>query len=85
MAMYALALVPLSKDLLSLCRQIGSADDASGCDKLTALRQWYDALCTKGPLYGYYPSPEKCVLVTKIDKLEAAKLCFKGTETIVFT
>ena len=33
MAMYALALVPLSKQLQPLCKQVWYADDATGCDK----------------------------------------------------
>ena len=72
MAMYALALVPLAKELLPLCRQIWYADDASGCDDFVRLRKWYDALCAKGPLYGYHPSPKKCILVVKPERLAAA-------------
>ena len=52
------------------------ADDASECDELTKLQKWYDDLLTKGPSYGYYPS--KCILVVKAEKLEQAKLLFKG-------
>ena len=79
MAMYALALIPLARELLPLCRQIWYADDASGCDTFASLRHWYDTLITKGPLYGYYPSPKKCILVVKSDKLAAANFYFKGT------
>ena len=38
MAMYALALVPLTKHLQPLCKQVWYADDATGCDKLERLR-----------------------------------------------
>ena len=76
MAMYALTLSPLVRELIPLCRQIWYADDASGCDDLIRLRTWYDTLCEKGPLYGYFPSPKKCVLVVKAGKLEAAKASF---------
>ena len=79
MAMYALTLIPLARELLPLCRQICYADDASGCDTFASLRHWYDTLITKGPLYGYYPSPKKCILVVKSDKLAAANFYFKGT------
>ena len=83
MAMYALTLSPLVRELIPLCRQIWYADDASGCDDLIRLRTWYDTLCEKGPLYGYYPSPKKCVLVVKAGKLEAAKASFKDTGVTV--
>ena len=85
MAMYALALVPLAKELLPLCRQIWYADDASGCDDFVRLRKWYDALCAKGPLYGYHPSPKKCILVVKPERLAAASFHFKGTGVVIST
>ena len=56
MAMYAIALVPLTLRLLVLCKQVWFADDASGCDKFAKLRAWFDMLMKIGPMYGYYPS-----------------------------
>ena len=79
MAMYALTLAALVRDLVPLCRQVWYADDATGCDDLVRLRNWYDALSEKGPSYGYYPSPDKCVLVVKPGKVEEANAIFKGT------
>ena len=69
MAMYALALVPLSKHLQPLCRKVWYADDGTGCDKFEKMRTWFDVLLEKGPLYGYYPKPSKCILVTKPDRM----------------
>jgi len=40
MAMYAIALVPLFKHLLPLCKQVWFADDATGCDKFEKMRAW---------------------------------------------
>ena len=61
MAMYALALVPLSKHLQPLCKQVWYADDGTGCDEFEKMRTWFDVLLEKGPLYGYYPKPSKYI------------------------
>ena len=73
MAMYALALSPLVSEIRPLCNQVWYADDATGCDTFAKLRIWFDALLTKGPKYGYFPKPEKCILVTKPDRVSAAR------------
>ena len=52
-AMYARALVPLSRHLQPMCKQVWYADDATGCD----MREWFDELCKVGPSYGYFPKP----------------------------
>jgi len=85
MAMYALALVPLSKQLQPQCKQVWYADDATGCDKLEKMRLWFDTLCEIGPTYGYFPKPPKCILVVKADKLEQAKKVFKDSGVRVQT
>ena len=85
MAMYALALVPLSKQLQPICKQVWYADDATGCDKLEKMREWFDRLLAIGPTYGYYPKPPKCILVVKAEKLEQAKKVFKGSGVHVQT
>jgi hypothetical protein len=79
MAMYALALVPLLKELHPLCRQVWYADDATGCDTFDRMREWFDALQAKGPKYGYFPKPSKCILVVKPERLTQAAAVFKGT------
>jgi Reverse transcriptase (RNA-dependent DNA polymerase) len=79
MAMYALALVPLTKRLQPVCKQVWYADDATGCDKLENLRSWFDKLLDEGPAYGYFPKPAKCILVVKPDRLARAKEIFKGS------
>ena len=71
--MYALALVPLSKHLQPLCKQVWYADDGTGCDKFEKMRTWFDVLLEKGLLYGYYPKPSKCILVTKPERMAVAK------------
>ena len=69
MAMYAIALVPLVKHLLPLCKQVWFADDATGCDEFVTMRIWFDALLKLGPTYGYYPKPAKCILLAKPEVL----------------
>ena len=85
MAMYALALVPLSRHLQPMCKQVWYADDATGCDKLEKMRKWFDELRKVGPSYGYFPKPEKCILVVKAGRMEQANKIFKGTGVLVQT
>jgi len=43
------------------------------------MRKWFDALCEIGPIYGYYPKPSKCILLSKPDRVELAKKIFCGS------
>ena len=79
MAMFAIALVPLIKELKPLCRQVWYADDGTGCDSFVNIRKLYDALLIKGPLYGYFMQPKKCVLVVKGGREAAANEFFGDT------
>ena len=79
MAMYALALVPLSRHLQPLCKQVWYADDATGCDSFEKMRLWFNVLLEKGPMYGYFPKPSKCILVTKPDRIDHARKIFRGS------
>ena len=65
MPMYALATIPLIKELDGHCKQIWYADDAAAVGKITDLRDWWDKLTSLGPRYGYFPNPSKTWLVTK--------------------
>lgn len=80
MAMYAMALAPLLKELHPLCHQVWYADDATGCDTFVRMRAWFDALQALGPKYGYFPKPSKCILLVKPDRLAEAQEIFKGTD-----
>ena len=73
MAMYAIALAPLLKRLLPMCKQVWYADDATGCDKFETMRAWFDALVELGPIYGYFPKPSKCILLAKPERLDHAR------------
>ena len=78
MAMYAVALIPLVRELKELATQVWYADDATGVDKLENLKAWFDKLLERGPLYGYFPQPKKCVLIVREEKLKLAKELFKS-------
>jgi hypothetical protein len=80
MAMYALAVIPVTK--LNLCKQVWYADDA-GCDTFENLFAWFNALKAQGPRYGYFPKPEKCILLTKPDRVELARKVFLGSGVVV--
>ena len=83
MAFYALSLAPLVNKLDGVCKHVWYADDATGCDKIDRLKVWFDLLLAKGPIYGYYPKPTKCILVSKPEYLERARTVFKGTNVEV--
>ena len=68
MAMFAIALKPLHDELRSLCKQAWFADDGTGCDTFLKMRNMYDALLKRGPLYGYFMQPKKCILIVKEGK-----------------
>ena len=71
MAFYTLAVQPLTSELADVasnignCRQVWYADDSMSAGKLMSIRHWWDALCEKGPDYGYYPKPSKTILIIK--------------------
>jgi len=85
MAMYAIALAPLLKRLLPMCKQVWYADDATGCDKFQTMRAWFDALVVWGPMYGYFPNPSKCILLAKPDRMEKARKIFSGSDIDIQT
>ena len=43
------------------------------------MRAWFDELRSKGPKYGYFPKPSKCILVVKPERLIKGQEIFKGT------
>ena len=65
MMMYAIAVLPLIQVLVDRGKwdQNWYADDSACSAELPRLREWFDKLCEMGPDFGYYPEPEKTVLV----------------------
>ena len=84
MAMYAIAITPLIKDLEDKSvKQIWYADDATACGKISNLKTWWDEMTKKGPEYGYFPNAAKTWLVVKEEKLEEAHSIFRGTNVSI--
>ncbi len=85
MPMYALSVVPLIRNGQQLVRinnhggQVWYADDGTAVSKLTGLRQWWDFLKEKGPIYGYFPKAAKTVLVIKEEHKAQAEALFNTT------
>ena len=88
MAMYALAIRPLIKDLHDLCpeaSQIWFADDTTAASKCIALRKRWDLLCNLGPKYGYFPNVSKSYLIVKESFASEASRVFHDTNVIITT
>ena len=76
MAMYALAVVPLIRQLNDLAHQVWFADDASAGGCLNDLLAWWEKLNEIGPSFGYYSNAGKTWLVTKEGHLQVAQELF---------
>ena len=80
MAMYALAVSPLIKDMKNCnTKQVWYADDSSAGGRLNNLKAWWESLLERGPAYGYFANPDKSWLVLKEDKYNKAKEIFHNT------
>ena len=88
MAMYALAITPLIKDLNDChpdTKQVWYADDVTGEGSCSSLKKWWDHITTAGPKYGYFPKCSKSHLVVKPEFEESAKSIFEGTNIHITT
>ena len=85
MSMYALALLPLIKNVNSdlSATQVWYADDATAAGSISNLYVWWDALVTLGLKFGYYVNPSKTHLITKEGHHSMATEVFKDTEVKV--
>jgi hypothetical protein len=71
MAMFALGVTPLIRELQGI-RQIWFADDAASGGSLESVYRWWNKLMEIGPRYGYHPNPKKTWLIVKEENAEAA-------------
>ena len=46
-------------------KQIWYADDTARGGKIKELSGWWKDLCTKGPMFGYFPKPSKTWVIVK--------------------
>ena len=81
MALYALSVQPLITSLqaASSTKQCWFADDACGAGSVLEIKKWWDALNSLGPVFGYFPNPKKCWIISKPDKEASVKEVFKDT------
>ncbi len=90
MGMYALSVLPLLKEAMTLCDartfiQAWYADDGTGVGKLDKLRAWWTILSTLGPKYGYYANARKTILVVKEKHEQKARELFMDTGIEILT
>lgn len=83
MPMYAVATIPLIKNLPDSVTQVWYADDASALGSITNIRNWWDKLTNTGPSFGYHANPAKTWLVTKDTHLSEAITAFSGSNVNV--
>ena len=67
MFVYALALLPLVQKLKDITAgpQLWYADDSAKASNHRDIQKWLNNMCKIGPGFGYFPKPEKSILVTK--------------------
>ena len=65
MCFYAIALIPLIRSLRGQGRWVQSwyADDSACIGPLDKVKEWFRMLLERGPSFGYFPEPAKCVVV----------------------
>lgn len=83
---YCISLRPLIEKLsVTPPSQIFYADDGAAAGTLLGVREWWNSLVANGPGYGYFPRPDKSVLIVKPEHLEEATTIFADTEVIIKT
>lgn len=83
MAMYALAVAPLIRQLrrsMPDIKQAWYADDATAAGKLQSLHLWWQKLQSVGPAFGYFPNATKTHLVVKPTRMAEAQAIFADTQ-----
>ena len=65
MPFYALATLPLIRQLPDTVKQVWFADDATAVGSIESLREWWNSINDLGLDYGYFPNSSKTWLVTK--------------------
>ena len=79
MPMYAVAILPLIKQLTTDVKQAWYADDATAIGTLESLRRWWDELVSLGRAFGYFVNPAKTWLVTRDTHQSPATSIFQNT------
>ena len=82
MPMYAIALLPLIEGVNpeQSVTQTWYADDATAAGKIRKLKDWWNALVSLGPKFGYHVNASKTHLITKECHRATADAVFGDTE-----
>ena len=80
MCFYSVPLLPLVRSLRCKEKWMQSwyADDSAFAGTLENVKEWFEKLLEKGPMYAYYPEPSKSVLVVDPQFEEKAVALFSG-------
>ena len=81
---YGIALTPLLKHLLIFYperdpKMVAFADDFTSAGRLSKMRSWWKELLNVGPKYGYFPKPNKTILILKSKYESKAAEIFENT------
>ena len=87
MPLCALSTVPLIRKLSSVTgtKQVWYADDSAAVGSVSDIKQWWDALLTRGPSYGYHVNVAKSWLVVKEGAESVTCNLFKDSQINVTT
>ena len=86
MAMYGIGILPLIHQLTPMnVKKVWYVDDASAGGKISNLLNWWNAVCNKGPGYGYTVNPKKTWLIVKEEHHSAAVDAFDNTGVQITT
>ena len=86
MAMFAIAIIPLTMMLLKLTEKFPNkptkmfafAYELSAGGSLSNIKKWWKALCNLGPKFGYNPEASKCWLIVKPQLVREAEKLFES-------
>eukprot|EP00956_Cyclotella_meneghiniana_P023353 scaffold45380_cov85-Cyclotella_meneghiniana.AAC.2 len=79
MALYGIALLPLAEKAKAHADEATTpwfADDSAGIGHVEDCAAFLEYLTKDGPIYGYYPEPEKSYFVCKLEDEPAARTSF---------
>ena len=79
MSCYGIGLLPLIRQMKAEfpeAKQKFYADDGANAAKFKIIRAYFVRLCELGPLFGYYPEPDKSILNAAKHNLKRAKAYF---------
>ena len=87
MPLYALSTIPLIKELSSqsMVQQVWYADDSAAAGSISDIKQWWSALVSHGPSYGYFVNDFKTWLVVKKEAEALARDFFKDSSINITT